>query len=218
MDHLARGVEEMGLSLQAHQLEQLLLYVESLVKWNRAYNLSAIRDPVDMVYRHLLDSLALLPFLENFIASCQSTPVHLLDVGSGAGLPGIPLAIACTVICPQLQFTLVDSNGKKTRFLFQVKTRLDLENVKIENNRVEKFSPSNKFAIVTSRAYSSLAQLVEQSTAMLHKQGEFWAMKGQYPHDELKQCANIVSVHPLTIPGLDSERHLVRLRHPHRNH
>ncbi|MBX2809088.1 MAG: 16S rRNA (guanine(527)-N(7))-methyltransferase RsmG [Cellvibrionaceae bacterium] len=215
--HLHRGIEAMALNLGAVERDRLLAYLQCLAKWNRSYNLSAVRDPLDMVYRHLLDSLALLPFLEAFIAERAPAPIQLLDVGTGAGLPGVPLAIACAITHPHVQFTLLDSKGKKTRFLFQVKTHLQLNNVNIINNRIEKFSPANKFAIVTSRAYASLSQFVEQSAALLDHQGQFWAMKGQHPEDELTQCeqrASLVAVHPLKVPALDGERHLVVLQHP----
>jgi 16S rRNA (guanine527-N7)-methyltransferase len=162
-----------------------------------------------MVSRHLLDSLALVPYLQAFLER-QGTPVDIVDVGTGGGLPGLPLAIAF----PEIRVTLLDSNGKKTRFLFHTATKLELKNVQVENNRVENFSPINKFAIVTSRAFASLQAMIAGTAHLLADGGEYWAMKGQYPHAELADCeylASLQAVHPLTVPGCDGDRHLVIL-------
>ena len=143
---LRRGLALMEIELQDAQIGRLLMYLQELHKWNRAYNLSAVRDPLAMVGRHLLDSLALVPYLREY---SRGQALRLLDVGSGGGLPGIPLAIAC----PYAKVTLLDSNGKKTRFLFQALLKLGLHQTGVENHRLQHFSPAHKFAIVISRAF-----------------------------------------------------------------
>ena len=205
---LRQGLLAMNILLDEAQVTLLLRYLTELDKWNRAYNLSAIRDPQAMVSLHLLDSLALYPGLRRFIKA-RPQPPRLLDVGTGAGLPGLPLAIAC----PALPVTLLDSNGKKTRFLFQAAVKLGLNNVIIENNRVEKFSPATKFAIVTSRAFASLGDMVTCCAHLLEEGGQFWAMKGLYPRRELAACsgAELLRADALQVAGVDAERHLIVL-------
>jgi 16S rRNA (guanine527-N7)-methyltransferase len=198
---LARGCDALGLDIAAPQQRQLLDYLDLLQKWNRAYNLTAIRDPLAMVTRHLLDSLAVVP---------QLTGSHCLDVGTGAGLPGIPLAIAM----PGRDFHLLDSNGKKTRFLFQVKTALGLANITVHQARVETLPASRQYDVIMSRAFASLAAMVAATRHLLAPGGCFLAMKGAWPQDELAaiedQCV-VLGVEPLAVPGLDEQRHLVRL-------
>ena len=199
---LADGLTE--LQVEATPSQQLLLldFLNLLKKWNRAYNLVADATDEVLLYRHLLDSIAIAPHLD---ANC------VLDVGSGGGFPGIPLAI----LKPHCRFILLDSNGKKTRFLFQTAVKLGLKNVAVENNRVEKFSPADKFAIVTSRAFASLDDMVKGCAHLLADKGEFWAMKGLYPEDELADCADktdLKQVYKLTVPHSDGERHLVILK------
>ena len=197
----------MGLSLVDTQMTQLLNYLEQLIKWNKAYNLTAIKDGLEMVDRHLLDSLSLLPFLEQALQS-DTPPKRLIDVGTGAGLPGMILAI----LYPELAITLLDSNGKKTRFLFQTSLQLGLKNVSIENNRIEKYSPAEKFDIVTSRAFASLKDMVRGAQHLLAENGQYWAMKGVYPEQELVDCEALISntqVHPLNVAYCEGERHLV---------
>lgn len=198
---LARGCEALALDISPLQQRQLLAYLELLQKWNRAYNLTAIRDPLAMVTRHLLDSLAIVPHLAG--EDC-------LDVGTGAGLPGIPLAI----VMPERQFHLLDSNGKKTRFLFQVKTDLGLANITVHQARVETLPASRQYDVIVSRAFASLTAMVAGTRHLLAPGGCFLAMKGAWPQDELAaiedQCV-VLGVESLAVPGLDERRHLVRL-------
>jgi 16S rRNA (guanine527-N7)-methyltransferase len=198
---LASGCEQLGLAPTAGQLDQLLAYLALLLKWNRAYNLTAVRDPQQMVTRHLLDSLVIAPHLP---------AGSVIDVGTGAGLPGVPLAI----IHPAREFSLLDSNGKKTRFLFQVKTALGLDNMLVHHARVESFRPPAPFDTVLSRAFSSLADMVSGCGHLLAPNGRILAMKGAYPMAELADLApswGLVAAHSLAVPGLDEQRHLVEI-------
>ncbi len=198
---LQEGIAELGAPLTAPQVALLIEYLELLVKWNRAYNLTAVRDPAEMVIRHLLDSLAIAPCL---------TGRRFIDVGTGAGLPGIPLAIAQ----PDRTFDLLDSNGKKTRFLFQVKTALALDNMTVHQARVESFQPSGLFDAVLSRAFASLGDMIDCCRHLLAPGGRFLAMKGQFPEAELAELSDsveLVASHRLDIPGLAEERHLLEL-------
>ena len=177
----------------------MLEYLALLVKWNRAYNLTAVRHPSRMVARHLLDSLAIFPHIDG---------QRLIDVGTGAGLPGVPMAI----LYPQREFHLLDSNGKKTRFLFQVKTAQGLDNMLVHHARVESFQDPELFDAVLSRAFASLADMVAGCAHLLAPGGHFFAMKGVYPAAELAQIAGqceIGGVYPLVVPGLAEQRHLV---------
>ncbi|WP_024461776.1 16S rRNA (guanine(527)-N(7))-methyltransferase RsmG [Marinimicrobium sp. LS-A18] len=202
---LTAGIAELGLTITEHQTEQLLTYLQEFHKWNRAYNLSAVRDIDAMLDRHLLDSLSVLAHVQ------ARTPRRLIDVGTGGGLPGIPLAIAL----PDCQITLLDSNGKKTRFLFHIKTLLKLNNVSVENRRVEQFRPDQPFDIVISRAFASLADMVSGCEHLLSSEGLFMAMKGVYPEAELAEVEDrveLVQSHPLQVPGNEGERHLLEMR------
>ncbi len=209
---LSRGIAALGLQVSAVQQAQLLAYLDLLCKWNKAYNLTAVRDPAAMVTRHLLDSLALAPWLRGS---------YCIDVGTGAGLPGIPMAI----MFPEREFHLLDSNGKKTRFLFQVQTALPLANITIQHARVESFTPDRLFDTVLSRAFASLADMVAATRHLLQPEGVFLAMKGTCPDDEIAavvQEYSLRGVHPLLVPGLGEQRHLVELSlaatdilHPH---
>ena len=198
-EDLVAGCSELDLALSEQQLLLLCEYLELLSKWSRAYNLTAIRDPRQMVSRHLLDSLAVC-------IHCEGS--RYIDVGTGAGLPGIPLAI----MFPDRKFDLLDSNGKKTRFLFQVKTALGLDNVNIHHSRVENFQPVKLFDVVISRAYASLLDMVMSCRHLLNEHGRFYAMKGVFPDKEILEIDNLCdvkSIQPLEIPGLDEQRHLV---------
>ncbi len=189
----------MGVDYTSLQRDQLLAYLELLISWNKAYNLTAIRDPAQMIALHLLDSLTVLPHV---------TGEHLIDVGTGAGLPGIPLAI----MYPDKQFTLLDSNGKKTRFLFQVRCHLGLTNVTEIQSRVEQHQPRECYDAVLSRAFTSIADMVDKCHHLLAAQGVFLAMKGKFPQSELSEVAKDYKVetsHTLQVPGVEGERHLI---------
>lgn len=194
----------MMLSVDAQQLQLFVEYLALLSKWNKAFNLTAIRDEPQMVTRHLLDSLAIASYL---------TGRRIIDVGSGAGLPGIPLAI----LLAQREFHLLDSNGKKTRFLFQVKTALGLDNMVVHHSRVESFRPADPFDTVLSRAFASLQVMIRDCRHLLAPEGRLLAMKGAYPTAEVEairpQVADVV-VYPLAVPGLQEQRHLVEISLP----
>lgn len=215
---LIRGAAEMSVALSSVQIEKLLAYVHEFEKWNKAYNLSAVRDIQQMVARHLLDSLSVVPWLNAQKANAQknSTPknfplTRMIDVGTGGGLPGIPLAI----MFPEKQFTLLDSNGKKTRFLFHVKTLLGLTNVTVENRRVEEFAPTEKFQGVISRAFASLQDMTEGCASLIETNGIFLAMKGVFPEDELAPISDKIELLEsikLVVAETDGERHLLIMR------
>lgn len=201
---LAAGVAEMGLDVSTEAQHQLLAYLALLQKWNKVYNLTAVRDPLDMVTLHLLDSLSVLPYVK-----AQS----LLDVGSGGGLPGIVLAI-CR---PTLQVTTIDTVQKKAIFMRQVKGELGLGNLQVVHARVESFKPAEKFEAIISRAFSDVEQFVKLTKSLLAQHGQWLAMKGQVPHHELTLSEleslkiKVQEVISLTVAGLDAERHLVVL-------
>ncbi len=195
----------MGVTLTPAQYQKLLQYLALFAKWNKAYNLSAVRDPAEMVSRHLLDSLSIVNTVRDLPGE------RLLDVGTGGGLPGIPLAI----VFPDRSITLLDSNGKKTRFLTQVKLELGLDNVTVENRRVEGFQPEHKFDVIVSRAFASLQDMVEGCEHLLAESGVFAAMKGVFPKDELSPLEKRYMVErsqALSVPGTVGERHLIVLR------
>ena len=199
---LDAGLEALGLPLAGAQRAGLLAYVALLAKWNRAYNLTAVREPREMVSRHLLDSLAVAPHLSG---------TRLVDVGSGAGLPGIPLALAC----PERTVVLLDSNGKKTRFMTQAAAELGLGNVSVVHSRVEAYAPEPRFDLVISRAFASLADMLRTTAHLVTAQGRFLAMKGAYPAAELEALPEgfvLEEAIRLRVPGLDAERHLIALR------
>ncbi|WP_084282402.1 16S rRNA (guanine(527)-N(7))-methyltransferase RsmG [Deefgea rivuli] len=202
-DMLAKGLAAMGLALSAEQQAKLLAYVGLLEKWNKTYSLTAIREPERMVPHHLLDSLAPLSKLPN-------QALRMLDVGSGFGTPGIPLAIAR----PDWQLTLLDSNHKKTTFLRQAIMELKLDNVTVVTDRVELYQPESGFQVITSRAFSDLAEFIRLTTHLLAEGGEWAALKGVYPYEEialLPTSVHVVGVDSLAVPGLDAERHLVHV-------
>lgn len=207
---LVRGAAEMSVAFTGDQTEKLLAYIREFEKWNKAYNLSAVRDIQQMVARHLLDSLSVVPWLK--VQEKKNFPLtRMIDVGTGGGLPGIPLAI----MFPEKQFTLLDSNGKKTRFLFHVKTLLGLTNVTVENRRVEEFAPAEKFEGVISRAFASLQDMTEGCASLIQPGGIFLAMKGLFPEDELAPISDkidLLETIKLVVAETDGERHLLILR------
>lgn len=199
---LTRGLSDLGISIADKQLAALLDYHQRFIKWNQAYNLSAIRDPEEMVYKHLLDSLSVVSHVK------RSSALRFIDVGTGGGLPGIPLAICF----PERRFTLLDSAGKKTRFLQQTTFDMKLANVEVLNSRVEDFHPDTSFDVVISRAFATLYDMVSWCQHLIHDKGEFWAMKGVFPQDELSALQKnykVESCSTLSVPGHIGERCLV---------
>ncbi len=198
---LTGGLAEMHIELTPAQLDLLMVYLQQLHKWNSVYNLTAVRDPRDMVARHLLDSLSLLPYV---------TGDSLIDVGSGAGLPGIPVAIAR----PDVAVTLLDSNGKKTRFLKHIQSHLRLGSVKVVQRRVGQFQPDNQFATVTSRAFAPLSTFVTQCEHLCRPDGEIVAMLGRAPSIGSMDLlgAQVLALEPVTVPGVEGVRHIARVR------
>lgn len=190
LDALEHGLQTMGVAASA---ERLMNYLALLQKWNQAYNLTAIRELQDMVTHHILDSLAIIPWING---------TRLLDVGTGAGLPGIPLAIAR----PDLHVTLLDSNGKKMRFLREVKRSLKLDNIEIVQSRVEVYHPPSGFDTVTSRAFSAMDTFIGYTHHLISQQGVWLAMKGRYPETELDTIQQRYRVETYSVPGLVGER------------
>ena len=201
-DALERGLAAM--QLDAALAAPLLQYLTLLDRWNKTYNLTAIRDPLEMVTRHLLDSLAMQPHLEHGT---------LADLGTGPGLPGIPLAIAR----PQLQVTLVESNGKKARFMREAVRQLGRTNARVAESRAEALAEPGAYDNLTARAMDTLAGIIEVGGHLLRPGGRLLAMKGVYPHDEIAQLPagwTVETVLPLHVPGLTGERHLVVVAGP----
>ncbi len=195
---LISGITRCGVDIDPLTRRKLLDYLALLVKWNQTYNLTAVRDPESMLTRHLLDSLSIVPYIHG---------PRVLDAGTGPGLPGIPLALCA----PSLRVVLLDSNGKKVRFLTQAKMALGLDNVEVYYGRAE-HCPLSGFDQIVSRAFSSLTNMVTWTGHLLQPQGEFVAMKGQYPQaeiDELPQGYEVKATHRLDVPGCEGERHLI---------
>jgi 16S rRNA (guanine527-N7)-methyltransferase len=192
---LERGIDELALALPTAAVEQLLAYAELLTKWNRTYNLTAIRDPLEMVSLHLLDSLAVLPHLP------MSEGAAIADIGSGAGLPGIPLAIART----EWRMTLNDSSQKKVAFMRQAAIELGMRNVSTYEGRVEAWRPATRFAVVISRAFADLGQFIDKCRHLVAPGGVLAAMKGVAPAAHEANCRVV----ELKVPQLDAQRHLV---------
>jgi 16S rRNA (guanine527-N7)-methyltransferase len=199
---LERGLEQLGIALAAETRERLLQYISLLAKWNRTYNLTAIRDSDAMVTHHLLDSLAVLPHLP------LPAIARVADAGTGAGLPGIPLALAR----PQWHVALVESNQKKCAFLRQAAIELTLANVEVHEGRVERWQPQTHFELVISRAFTQLAPFIEACRHLVAPRGLLAAMKGKAPREELDHLPENVrckAVIPLRTPFVEAERHLV---------
>jgi 16S rRNA (guanine527-N7)-methyltransferase len=196
---LGRATAALGLALADTQVATLERYLDLLEKWNRVYNLTAIRERSRMVTHHLLDSLAVLPHVRG---------PRVLDVGSGAGLPGIPLAVAG----PALHVTLLESNHKKSAFLTQAVAELQLANVQVVTERVESWQPEARFDTIVSRAFAELGEFASLAGRLLAPQGVLAAMKGVHPFEEIErlpQGYRVQQVVRLRVPGLDAERHLV---------
>ena len=201
-DILIKGLQALGIDLPQSRIDKLLAYVDLLVKWNATYNLTAIRNGDEMVTQHLLDSLSVLPYLKDVTT--------LADIGSGAGLPGIPLAIAR----PDLQVTLIDSVQKKSAFQQQAKIDLGLVNVSVYSGRIEDFKQVAAYDAVTARAFSELSLLVKGGAPLLKTGGRIYAMKGVLPQDEIAALSaewHVALSPKLRVPGLDAERHLLIL-------
>lgn len=196
---LTAGIEALGLELTEPQVERLLAFRDLLEKWNRAYNLTSVRDPAEMVPAHLLDSLTIAPWVR---------AQRVLDVGSGGGLPVVPLAI----VMPDRQFVAIDSNRKKTRFLTQCKLELGLSNLDVITSRAEDYQPTEAFGQISSRAFTAVANMVRWCGPLLSDTGEFLAMKGPDWVSELSDMPagwRLAEDHSLVVPGFDRERHLL---------
>jgi len=202
---LAEGAAQLGLQLTDAQRRALLAHLDLLDEWNSRFNLTAIRDREQQITKHVLDSLSVRPWLRG---------TRIADVGSGAGFPGIPLAI----VEPSQRFALIESTGKKCRFLEAVRDALVLANVDIVQSRAELYNPELRFETVIARAVGPLKDLVRYAGPLLAGGGRLLAMKGRHPAEELARKLNgwkVIEVHRLTVPGLDEERHLVELCRSH---
>lgn len=199
LHRLSKGLDELGVEISAKAKHALVDYVLQLDKWNKTYNLTAVRNTEQMISRHVLDSLTILPFLHG---------TRILDVGTGPGLPGLPLAI----VESDMFFTLLDSNSKKTRFLTQVVADLGLENIEIIQERSEKFQPDEKFDTLTTRAFATVTEMLEKCGHLCAANGRLIAMKGILPEDELAALPKefeLIGTEKLNVPGLEAERHAV---------
>jgi len=195
---LCEGAELMNISLSDKQIQQLLRYLSLILKWNRIYNLSAIRDPIESVKKHLLDSLSIIHFVQ---------PGLLLDVGSGAGLPGIVIAI----MKPETEVFVLDSVGKKCRFMQAVKSELVLENLIIVNSRVESFKPNKSFSQITSRAFAEASKTIQLTKHLLEENGRYLLMKGSNVDKEGVDNFN-VKVHSMKVPFVSDKRSLLEIQ------
>ncbi|WP_241640267.1 16S rRNA (guanine(527)-N(7))-methyltransferase RsmG [Rosenbergiella epipactidis] len=200
---LSKLLNQSAISLTDQQKQQLVAYVELLDKWNKAYNLTSVRDPQQMIVRHIMDSIVVAPYLRG---------KRFIDVGTGPGLPGIPLSI----VMPEAEFTLLDSLGKRVRFLKQVQHELKLENIVPVQSRVEEFPATPPFDGVISRAFASINDMLHWCQHLpAEGEGRFYALKGQYPAEEcesLPKDFHLEASHRLVVPQLDEERHLLILK------
>jgi 16S rRNA (guanine527-N7)-methyltransferase len=194
------GLDRMGMELDSARRDRLIDFLGLLERWNKVYNLTSVRDPTETVSRHLLDSLSVSPYLLGD---------SVLDVGTGAGLPGIPLAI----VAPERSFHLLDSNGKKTRFVRQAAMELGIGNVRVIQSRMESYLQARKFATIVSRAVTSVPDLLAATERLLERPGRLLAMKGLRPADKelrpLEPSPDTLRIHRLVVPFLDAERHLI---------
>lgn len=196
---LQEGLAALALELTEGQIDQLLAFVKLIEKWNKVYNLTAIRQPNEMVRLHILDSLVIVPWLEGS---------HLIDIGTGAGLPGIPLAICL----PEVSITLLDSSMKKIRFVQQAILELNLKNAKVHHGRVEDYQPTQRFDTVMTRAFASLPDMFKLTGHLLADSGVMLAMKGQHFEAELAELTATSQLIPLSVPGVDAKRFVVRIK------
>jgi 16S rRNA (guanine527-N7)-methyltransferase len=199
---LKNSLKNCDLVVSEEQQLQLICYVMLMHKWNKAYNLTSVRDPQQMVIKHIVDSIVVAPFLDK---------IHYIDVGTGPGLPGIPLAI----MCPDKQFILLDSLGKRVRFMKQVAYELKIDNIQPVQSRVEDFVPDVKIDGVLSRAFASLKDMLHWCQHLVDSQGVFLALKGQLPTDELEQLPlgfDLQETIKLNVPGLEGERHIIKIK------
>ena len=210
--HLAAAAATLGLALSGATLQRLMDYLALLQRWNKVYNLTALRDPDEMLSHHLIDCLAALPALRRQLAGLADGPVRILDVGSGGGLPGVVLA----VVQPDWQVSCVDTVSKKSSFIRQVAAELRLSNLQGLHARVENLAPENgRYEVITSRAFASLADFAALSEPLLAEQGVWMAMKGKSTVDEQAQLppgVQVFHVEQLQVPGLDAQRCLVWMR------
>ena len=204
-EELESGLSKLGIGFSQDQIQQLLKFIDLLIKWNKVYNLTAVRKPEDMVSLHLLDSLSVLPHLDKY--------ERVLDVGSGAGLPGIPLAI----FCPEKQFVLLDSNIKKTRFIQQAIIDLKLNNVTVAHERVEKYQTDTLFDCITTRAFATIVETLKLVDHLLTKHSRILFMKSNTAESELLQIEDQMETNitheiiALSVPGIEANRRLVVL-------
>jgi len=196
---LQQGITKLGLNVNVEAQEKLIAYLQLMLKWNKAYNLTAIRELDSMVIRHVLDSLSILPFI-------NQSPV--LDVGTGAGLPGIPLALCL----PDYQFVLLDSNGKKTRFLTQAKIELGIENIEVIHSRIEDYKPDYRFEMITCRAFAALNTILDLTQHLVTSSTRVMAMKGKEEMPVLAEGYTQLAQHELQVPWLDEERRLIEIQ------
>ena len=199
---LIEGIAALNLSVDGQKIDQLLAFIKLIEKWNRAYNLTSIKNQQDMVKLHLLDSLTVIPYLAD---------ERIIDIGTGAGLPGIPLAICL----PDRFFTLLDSNSKKTRFVQQAVLELKLANVQIVHNRSEDYQPGQMFDTVITRAFAELSDIVATTKHLLAENGKIIAMKGRCTESELAKITAKKCVIPVQVPGVEAERTLVCIQFNH---
>lgn len=193
------GLADLNLIVDEQKIQQLLAFINLIEKWNKAYNLTAIKNKQDMVSLHILDSLTVLPYLQGR---------RIIDIGTGAGLPGIPLAICL----PELSFTLLDSNAKKTRFVQQATLELKLANVFVSHSRVEDYQPKQKFSTVLTRAFAGLSDIIAMTRHLLDDDGKLIAMKAKCLDEELAKVNSNKEIIPVKIPGVDVERNLVCIK------
>lgn len=191
-------LNELGLSLSEISQDKIIRYLDLLVLWNKSYNLTGIRDPEDMMTKHIADSLVIAPYI---------TAQRIIDIGSGAGLPGIPLSL----VFPDKHWTLLDSNGKKIRFLLQAKAELQLNNIEVVSSRIEEYQPKECYDGLVCRAWTKLNTMLEQTQHLCCSGAYLWAMKGKYPDKELSEITQNYQVDALKVPGLADQRHLVSI-------